>query len=520
MKVVLSSEMSDIEERAEGLGVSRDQLMENSGLAVADFIGSEIGNLDGIRVVALIGSGNNGSDGLITCSYLARRGAKVTAAILANRNSPDVKLRDAERCDVHTVAVDKVPDGLNYLLKAAARSHVLVDAVLGTGLSRVIVDPLKTVLEKVSEVMPSDALVVAVDLPSGLDSDGDTFYQPSIVPSMTVALGYPKLGHLTPAGIAGSGVLRVADIGIPGGLDSAIDVNITEDCQAAELLPKRPRDSNKGTFGKAMIVGGSSNFVGAPVMAAAGAARSGAGIVTLSGPRSSMFSSANLFPEITLLPFVEDGEGMYDGWLSARNIYKSITGYTSLLLGCGLGVSPESKKLTESLLLSFLELPPLVIDADGLNLLAGFSKWWDRLPDESVITPHPGEMSRLTGLSVREIQSNRVAITRSAAEDWKKVVVLKGANTVIGMPEGSVWISEFVNSGLSTAGTGDVLAGLITGLIAQGVTTRDAAVLGVYLHGVVGNTVSDRLGKAGMMATDLLTEIPTTISYLQSIQGE
>lgn len=520
MKVVLSHEMSDIEERAERLGISRDQLMESSGLAVADLIVSEIGNLEGIRVVALIGSGNNGSDGLIACSYLMRRGAKVTAAILSKRSDPDFKLRDAETFGVDAFVVDKVPDGLSYLLKAAARSHVLVDAVLGTGLSRAIVDPLKTVLEKVSEVISSDALVVAVDLPSGLDSDGDTSYRPLLVPSITVALGYPKLGHLTPTGIVGSGSLRVADIGIPSGLDSEVDLNIIKDYQAATLLPSRPVDSNKGTFGRAMIVGGSSNFAGAPVMAAAGAARSGTGTVTLSGPKSIMFNSGNLFPEITLLPFVEDGQGMYDGWLSARNIYQSITGYTSLLLGCGLGVSPQSRKLTESLLLSFVKLPPLVIDADGLNLLCGFSKWWNRLSDESVITPHPGEMSRLTELSVREIQSDRVGITRSAAKDWRKVVVLKGANTVIGMPNGSVWISEFANSGLSTAGTGDVLAGLIAGLVAQGVSTMDAAVLGVYLHGAAGKAVSDRLGKAGMMATDLLAEIPMMISYLHSIQGE
>lgn len=266
-----------------------------------------------------------------------------------------------------------------------------------------------------------------------------------------------------------------------------------------DRLPKRPADANKGTFGKVLVVAGSENYPGAAYLVCAAAYRVGAGLVTLATKPEVKIIVSRKLPEVTFLRRDELLEKMGD--------------YDVLLIGPGLGQSNQSEKLMEQILKN--NLPPTVIDGDGLNLLSKIGKWWGRLNGEVILTPHPGEMSRLTGLSIDEIQTDRTAVAQYFAKKWDKVIVLKGANTVIASPTGEVSVSPFANSVLATAGTGDVLAGVISGLVAQRLNLFDAAGVGVYIHGLAGKIVSKYIGDAGMLASDLLPILPKAIKNLK-----
>ncbi len=266
----------------------------------------------------------------------------------------------------------------------------------------------------------------------------------------------------------------------------------------AERLPVRPENANKGTFGKVLVIAGSENYPGAAYLACAAAYRVGAGLITLvTEPFVKVIVSRKL-PEVT--------------FLLHKEVFGKISGYGVLLIGPGLGQSNKSDKLMERILKD--NLPPIVIDGDGLNILSKMGQWWERLDEEAILTPHPGEMSRLTGLSVSKIQSNRLEIAQQFARKWEKVVVLKGANTIIVSPTGEILASPFANPALSTAGTGDVLAGAIAGLLVQGLVPFDAAGVGVYIHGLAGEMLREKIGDAGVLASDLLPFLPQVINKL------
>lgn len=266
----------------------------------------------------------------------------------------------------------------------------------------------------------------------------------------------------------------------------------------AKKLPKRPKDANKGTFGKVLVIAGSENYPGAAYLACVACYRVGVGLVTLATTSFVKQIVAKKLPEVTFLSFDE--------------IFKKLFDYNVLLLGPGLGQNEEGVKFIKKLLEQ--KLPKLVLDADGLNTLSGLENWWDKLKTDAVLTPHPGEMARLTNLSIDEIQSNRVDTAKHFARIWNQVVVLKGANTIVCSLDGRVKISPFANPTLATAGTGDVLSGIIAGFLAQGLNTFDAACLGVYIHGLVGEKVRKKLGDAGAIASDLLPLLPKMIKSL------
>ncbi|MEO8284853.1 MAG: NAD(P)H-hydrate dehydratase [Chloroflexota bacterium] len=294
------------------------------------------------------------------------------------------------------------------------------------------------------------------------------------------------------------------------------------------LLPDRPDYSNKGTFGKAFVVAGSINYVGAAALATQGAMRVGTGLVTLACPGDLLLMLAAKLTECTFLPLPSDLGAI--GSHASEKLRTEMGDYQALLVGCGLGKDKETGTFLRSLFtkpdrlahaaqraIGFAAmrakeeeakeedsaLPPLVLDGDALNLLAEWPEWATVVPEGSVLTPHPGEMSRLLGSSVEEVQKERVSVASEAAAKWRMVVVLKGAGTVIASPDGRVFLSPFSNPALATAGTGDVLAGAITGLVAQGLSPLDAACAGVYLHGVAGEMLRDEYGVAGGLAGDL-----------------
>ena len=526
VKVVSAAQMRRIEDRSEALSpfpVSKDTLMENAGLEVARSVRRRLGHLPGVRVVMLVGPGNNGGDGLVAARHLHRWGARVLAYLCGRRPSPDPKL-DALRETEMLIVRATDDEGLALLREWLALAHAAVDSVLGTGRSRPIEGALASILAEVSRERSSraDLALFAVDVPTGLDADSGAVDPLTPRPDVTLALGYPKLGMFALPGcreLGRAGGAGHRHTGRPG-RRRACGVDDRGHRPRSWLPPSRPLAAHKGSFGRALVVAGSPNYVGAARLAASAATRAGAGLVTLAIPAGLQSSVASGTTEPTFIPLPESTPGFAEPERAAAMLLEAIDGYDSLLVGCGLGQDERTRGLLERLLLGGEPLPPSVVDADALNFLASRGDAWsDSLTSGAVLTPHPGEMSRLLGEPTTRLQADRVATATNAAAAWGKVVALKGAFTVVAAPDGRATLSPFANPGLASAGTGDVLAGAIAGLLAQGVGLFDAATLGVYLHGAAGERVRAELGDAGMVASDLLPELPRAIRALAGRRG-
>ena len=551
MKVVTTEEMRRIERETDAGGVSYATMMENAGRAVAESC-QRIGVADK-RILVLVGPGNNGGDGLVAGRYLHDAGVYVTCYIWKRRIEDDENFRLATERDIPTLWAEE-DDDFATLRRLLGEVDVVIDALLGTGVSRPIGGSLKEILTVVGEGirrkrepkrkevlcspslpsfagLPSFPCLVAVDVPTGLNCDTGAIDPAAVPADLTVTFGFPKRGQFLFPGAEYVGQLIVADIGIPPHLADDVQVELATPEMIRDLLPPRPLGAHKGTFGKALVVAGSVNYTGAAYLASAAATRVGTGLVTLALAESIHPILASKLSEVTFLLLPQNlGVLVPD---AIKVLGERIQDYDALLLGPGLGHEKETVQFVQQLLrvepgrrgrIGFLtsedaeegklSLPPMVIDADGLNALADTPNWWEHLKGPCILTPHPGEMSRLTGLTVREIEADRLGVAREMAEKWRQVVILKGAYTVIADPEGRVGINPFANPGLATAGSGDVLAGAIVGFLAQGLAPFDAALVGAYVHGLAGELVRKELGGAGMVAGDLLPVLPKVIKLL------
>ncbi|TMB68504.1 MAG: NAD(P)H-hydrate dehydratase, partial [Chloroflexi bacterium] len=358
--------------------------------------------------------------------------------------------------------------------------------------------------------------LLAVDLPTGLDADTGSVDPHTVAADQTVALGWSKVGLHTLPGAQYAGRVEVVDIGIAPEHGASIKTELLTASWARSVLPERPPGAHKGTFGSALIVAGSPQYVGAAALSCTGALRVGPGIVTLACARSVYPMLASKLTETTFEP-LDDKEG----FLSAEEAYtvrRALSrGYEALLVGPGLAQHSYVVAFIRALLpmLTADDVKAVVIDADGLNNIAKVDRWWEMLIVPTIITPHPGELSRLAGVDTAEIQRDRLAAGRNCASQWGLTIVLKGANTIIAAPDGRARLSPFANPGLASGGTGDVLAGAITGLIAQGLEPFEAASLGVYLHGFAAELVRRELGDAGMLAGDVAVALPRAIKELE-----
>ncbi len=515
MKIVSSEQMRRIEGRSEQAGVPTGQLMENAGLAVARSVRRCLSRVVGAHVVILAGPGNNGGDGLVAARRLLAWGGRVTVYLTRPR-SGDSNLRQVLDRGAPVVAATD-GDVSTRLRNDLRRAGIVVDALLGTGPSRPISGVMRTMLRELSRArMERPSLqLLALDLPTGLDADTGRVDPECVAADVTVTLGYPKVGQYTGSGGKYCGRVEVADIGVPAGLDD-VDLELMTGEWAGAALPDRPADAHKGTFGRVLLVTGSRRYVGAARLAAAAAGRSGAGLVTLAVPESLRAEAASGSPEPTYLPLPESSPGAHS--TTAADVILDRAGeYHAILVGCGLGQEAGTAKMVERLLYGGHGLPPMVVDADGLNIMARSQQpgWWERLLRQAVVTPHPGEMGRLANETAAAVQYDRIGAAQRGAAKWNKIVVLKGAHTVVASPEGGAAISPFANPGLASAGTGDVLAGVIAGLLAQGLDLKDAASLGVYLHGLAGERVRRELSDTGMLAGDLLPALPAAIEELR-----
>ncbi len=513
MKIVGVDQMRGLEEASASEGVSTDTLMENAGLAAADVARQVMGGAAGRRVLVLVGPGNNGGDGLVVARHLQHWGARVTVFLASQRRAEDPKLSSAREAGV----VASADDDLSGLDEELSRSQLVVDAVLGTGRARPLDGVIREVLLKLRtarERSPAMA-VMALDLPSGVNADTGEADPASPAADVTVAFGYPKTGHFGFPAAELAGRLEVVDIGIPSHLARDIVLELLTSGWVRDRLPARPPDSHKGSFGHALVIAGSRSYAGAAYLAAQGAARTGPGLVTLASPEGIYPIAASKLTEVIHLPLPEDAGGRFhpDG---AELVRERLDQYSSLMVGCGFGRSEGLVDFLRRLLFTEPQPDlPVVVDADGLNALARIDGWWRHARFPLVLTPHPGEMSTLTGLTTEDIQSTRTESATEWSARWGTVVALKGAFTAVAEPHGMCLVSPFANPGLASGGTGDVLTGIIGSLMAQGVSPEDAACCGVYLHGAAGEAVREELGDAGTLAGDLIPVLPRIIKAIR-----
>jgi NAD(P)H-hydrate epimerase len=490
--------------------------MENAGKAFAKEAIRILGNIKKQNILMLIGPGNNGGDGLVAARYFQDCGAKVTIFLFGDRASDDQNFNLVQERGMDCVSVTE-GENLDRLESQLASSNAVIDAIFGIGTIHPFHDTLKSALDKVSDAKRNQPSlrIIALDLPSGLNADTGAVDPASLYADNTITLGLPKTGLLKAPGIERAGRITVADIGIPAYLVDEVTDEMVDKELARSLLPKRPLQANKGTFGRVLLIAGSINYIGAAYLASSSALRVGAGLVTLATPTSLQPILAAKLTEVTYLPLPEAQRGIISP-SAAKLIHQNLNSYNTLLLGCGLGQGLASVEFVENTLLRARAIPlPLVLDADALNNLARLPEWWQRLTGDAILTPHPGEMARLIGVSVAEVQMDRLDIATRAATAWNKTIVLKGAYTVIAAADGRTRTYPVANPGLASAGTGDVLSGIIAGLLAQGTSLFDAASLGVFLHGEAGEMVRAQLGDAGMLANDLIPVLPLVIKQLK-----
>lgn len=495
LKIATNDEMRAIERAAVERGIQLESLMAVAGTRVADAVRQRSA---GGNVLALVGPGNNGGDALIAAEQLRGAGYRVT--VYTFRRSSITPFSG----DVLTSGEDDEQRALKALV---ASSGVVIDGLLGIGQRRPVEGALAAVVAAVNEQKGAQTHSLSVDIPTGVQTDTGEILGEAFRADSTVCMGFLKPGVVLFPGAGYSGDVVVVDVGIPGDLARSVSSWLPAAPDIARLLPTRSPDSNKGSYGRLVYAGGSRDFLGAPALCSMAAYRAGAGLVELAVTHTVQVSVAAhlLEPVYTVLP---EGQGQIAPD-AIEPLRETLSRATSLVFGPGLGLSAGTIQLTQNLLhaLPDLKLRGAVIDADGLNALSRLPDWWN-VEAELVLTPHPGEMSRLTGESIKQIQSNRVDSARRYAERWQKVVVLKGARTIVASPDGQTTINPTGGPNLATGGTGDVLSGIIGGLIAQGCPPADAAVAGVYLHGYAGDRLRESHGEAGTVASDLLTEIP------------
>ncbi len=519
MKIVTVSQMQQAERDSARFNISLGQLMENAGKAVAEEIRASAGNLQAQNILVLVGPGNNGGDGLVAARHLYDWGTgRVKVYLCGKRPADDVHLEEIKQRGLHYREIE-ADTNLNKLNEWISEATIVLDSVFGTGKSRGISGLYAQTLNSLKDAKNKrpDLRVIALDLPSGLDADTGAVDPATPFADQTITLGFPKIGLFNLPGAERAGKITIVDIGIPAQLADSINIEMLTPGMIKSTLPRRTLVSHKGTYGKVLALVGSQNYQGAAYLACSGSIRVGAGLTSLAVAHHILPVLASKLTEVTYLPLPESAPGIASAD-SIKSLRVVIPQYSVLLTGCGIGQSQTVVELLKTLLTDpQVELPPVVLDADGLAILSRIPNWTNLFKANAVLTPHAGEMARLLGTSIDAVQGNRLALAREAAARWHKVVVLKGAYTVIASPDGKVRVSPFANPGLASAGTGDVLAGAIAGMLAQGLSLFNAASCGVYVHGLAGEMVKAEMGDAGMLASDLLPVLPKAIRQLKEV---
>lgn len=505
MKVVTSEEMTLIDKKTiEEYGVSSLTLMERAGKAVAQRIKEHFKKG---KVLIIAGPGNNGGDGMVAARYLKRAGFKVKVYLVFEKE----KLSPEARTQLERLRKARIPFLITRDLREEdLNGSIIVDALFGTGLKREISGELAQLIDRINS---SGAPVVAVDIPSGISSDDGSIMARAIRADLTVTFGLPKRGHLLFPGAEYTGRLYVEDIGFPEELlnSSSIKVELPDKELIRSLIPERRRYSHKGTYGHVLIVAGSRGKTGACLMAARACLRSGAGLVTIGVPETLVSVFQSRVTDEMCLGLPDRGDGSL-----SKDALKEIIDFTEkkaqvLAIGPGIGVTEDTREIIKGLL-GKIKIP-VVLDADAINCLEDMPEVLEG-KGNCIITPHPGEFSRLTGIAKEEVEKKRIDLASAFSLKYNVTLVLKGVPTVIGH-EGYVYINPTGNPGMAKAGSGDVLTGIVSGLMAQGLSGLNASILGVYLHGLAGDMGACDKGLWSLLASDIIEYIPGAFKELK-----
>ena len=507
--------MLAIEERWFATGdITLEDLMDRVGKAIADWVLADLGDDSSTsNVLALVGKGNNGGDAIVAARYLVEAGVSTTVAIVSARHDDDPLLADFAAAGGVVVDVS----GLTEARKTANlcnKSNLILDGVFGISISRPIDEPIASVLKAAAT---SGKKIVAIDVPSGADPDCGTFDPNGLPANVCLPVGLHKLGPSVRFGDYRYGEqIDVLNVGMPERLTQHIRREVNDFDLARDLLPNRPATGHKGDFGRSLLLAGSNTYVGAAELAALACVRSGVGLVGLATPNTAYQALAGRIPEATYIPLDEDVNGVLPG-PAFGSLLERIPGMDSVLMGVGIGLSYGMRDLIERLTFNqtIWKDCTVVIDADGLTLVSMMDRWWEVFKGNLIITPHPGEMSSLLGVSIDEVQADRVTAVETAAQRFNCVAVLKDATTLIASPDGKLRVNMQPNDALARGGTGDVLAGLITGLAAKS-DPFDAASLGVFIHSMSGRFAREDLTPYAMTAGDLIEYFPRAFRELAS----
>ncbi|MCY3724702.1 MAG: NAD(P)H-hydrate dehydratase [Candidatus Poribacteria bacterium] len=523
MKVVTAAEMRQIDQDTiEGIGIPGIVLMETAGSAIVRAIEKHYPTCQRIGIFA--GKGNNGGDGIVIARQLAHIGRDVLLFLVSPEDSftgeAHTNLQIAKRLGlrIEEILTDAALGSDFFAERRTSLTHIascelLVDAIFGTGLRGAVRNPIATVINAINR-LPTP--ILSVDLPSGLAADTGHPLGVCVQADRTVTIGLPKRGLLMHPGAELVGKLEVVDIGFPEQVVNAqdIQVNWTSAAHAAQWMPPRPAFSHKGSYGRVLVVAGSTGMTGAAALASEAALRTGAGLVTLATPKHLNPILEGLLPEVMTLLLPETDVGSLAASATSPILEFAEKTKSILAIGPGLSQHPETVSLVHQLIRENREQRidlRMVIDADGLNALAQDRETLSRLNSEAVLTPHPGEMARLTNTAVPTLEADRIGTAQQFASEQGVTLVFKGAPTVTSDPNGNLWINSTGNPGMATGGMGDVLTGVIAGLMAQGIPSESAAALGVYLHGLSGDIAAERFGRHGLIASDVLKTVPEAI---------
>jgi len=514
MKAVTSQQMREIDRKAiEENKLSGLALMENAGLRIFQSLKNIYTDLRLKKIIIFSGSGNNGGDGFVVTRHLYDYGVKVKVFLLAPSNKikgeAGENLNIIDKMGVELIEVETVK--LEEVQEAIQNSDLIIDAILGTGLQGRVTG-LKAKIINLINVAGKE--VVAIDVPSGLDVDTGKIVGPCIKAIHTITLALPKIGLLLFPGASYAGKVTVEDIGIPSYLltNKKLKTNIVTKEIVKSLLPFRAIHSHKGSFGKVLILAGSVGMTGAAYLASEAAMRSGTGIVILGIPRSLNPIMEVKLTEVMTLPLAET-EKQSLGEDAEETISKLMKDFS--ILGIGPGISRELE--TQRLVRKIIEKSniPLVIDADAIYALSKDASILKKVKVPLVITPHPGEMAKLINKDIDYILNNQLDIARKIAQEFGIIIVSKGARTIVANKEGEAYINIGDNSGMATGGAGDVLTGIVCSLVAQGADSFSAAIAGVYIHSLAGDLARDIKGERGMIAGDILSQVPQAFLNLE-----
>ena len=514
MILVTANEMQAMDRQAiEDFGIPGMVLMENAGRGATRFLLQQFPDIENKKVAVIAGRGNNGGDGFVIARYLKQKGIRVQVYLLAVRDRVQGDaLANLKLLKALEVPVVEIPDEASFS-KIKSEMHGLdlwIDAILGTGLKSDVKGYFKTIIDYINKL---NKPVFAVDVPSGLNSDTGQPCGTCICAAATATFAFAKTGHMVYPGADYIGNLKIVDIGIPPHIAAAVGPRhflSTAQLIRSHLIP-RPADAHKGSTGHLLVIAGSIGKTGAAAMTSMSALRTGAGLVTLGVAESLNAALEGRMLEAMTAPLPESGSGVL-GESAFNAIQQELPGKRCLALGPGLGQAAETKKLICKIIRQS-EIP-VVVDADGLNNLAGELKHFKKASAPIILTPHPGEMARLLDTRVSKVQQNRIKCAREFSVQYNVHVVLKGARTIIAHPDGRVFINPTGNAGMASAGMGDVLTGVIAGLIVQGLTPEAACHAGVYLHGAAADSLVEDMGPYGFLAGDVMKTIPGEIKKI------